>query len=100
MNTKSKTVAAFEEQATLLRDYTRPVEGAMFTAQRCAKIAARLELEREADDVLAQKIRSQTARMRRAIGSNVGWREFAEAALQVERELNLLREQHGHRKKD
>jgi hypothetical protein len=97
MKTESRTVQAFAELVTLLRDYTRPIESATHTAQRSRTIAARLEFDLEADDAFAQKIRAQTKRRRAAIGSNVGWREFAEAIMQVERELIQLRENHGDR---
>jgi hypothetical protein len=91
-NTKSKTVEALVEQSEVLRNYVRPVESAANTAQRCSKIAARLSFEPEADEASAAKIRAQTARLRSAIGNNRSWQEFAEGALQVERELIRLRE--------
>jgi hypothetical protein len=94
-DTKSRTVEALANQASVLRDYIRPIEAAMFTAQRCSKIVASLELEMEADDAVATKIRTQTAGLRAAIGNNDYWRQVQEDAWQVERELIRFREQHG-----
>jgi hypothetical protein len=94
-NTQSKTVEALANQANVLRDYIRPIESAMFTAQRLSKIVASLSLEMEADDVLAAKIRMQTAGLRTGIGKNDYWRQVRDALLQIERELIRLKEQHA-----